>query len=134
MVTERANCVGHTFSFLQPSGLATRWSATGVHDDSQFISFAIHNQSRAPAAYLVRVYDSTGGLVGQGVTPQIPGANGVDKVGGSRGFLVTDVVAGPLPVGVLKVEIEGAAPMSAMFLQFTGDSATSLPSIQDIAP
>ena len=123
-----------SFSFLQPSGLATRWASTGVYDDMHLISFAIHNSSPAPAAYTVRVYDSTGALAGQAVTPLIPGANGVDEVGGSRGFLLTDVIKSKISAGVVKVTIDGAAATSATFLQFSGDSATSLVTTQDVAP
>lgn len=44
-----------SFSVLQPPGLATRWSATGVHNDTDFMSFAIYNGSSTPAVYTVRV-------------------------------------------------------------------------------
>jgi hypothetical protein len=123
-----------SFSFLQPSGVATRWAAAGVNDGTHFISFAIYNPSTAPATYTVRVYDSTGALAGQGVTPSIPGANGVDATGGTRGFLLTDVITSPLPAGVLKVTIEGAGRTSATFLQFSADSATGLQATQDVVP
>jgi hypothetical protein len=123
-----------SFSFLQPSGLGRRWSATGINDDTHLISFAIHNPSLAPATYTVRVYDSTGALAGQGVTPLIPGANGFDEAGGSRAFLVTDVITSTVPAGVVKVTIEGAGSTSAAFLQFSGESATNLQAIQDVVP
>ena len=123
-----------SFSFLQPAGSAARWSATGVHNDTDLISFAIYNPSVAPATYTVRVYDSTGTLVGQGVTPAIPGGNGVDGVGGTRGFLLTDVIPTAIPAGVAKVTLEGASPSSVVFLQFSGDSAVSLPATFDVLP
>ncbi len=124
----------NSFSFLQPSGLARRWSATGIHSDTDRVSFAIYNQSLTSATYTVRVYDSTGALAGQGVTPPIPGGNGVDSAGGTRGFLLTDVIGTPIPAGVVKVTIEGAGPISAIFLQFSGESATSLPATPDVVP
>jgi hypothetical protein len=122
-----------SFSFLQPSGLGTRWSATGIQNDTDFISIAICNQSPAPASYTVRVYDSTGALTAQGVTPVIPGGN--EAAGpATRGFLLTDVVGPTIPAGVVKVTIEGDGPTSAMFLQFSGESATSLHATQDVVP
>ena len=124
----------NSFSFLQPSGLASRWSVTGIHNDADFISFAIYNPSLTPASYTVRVYDSAGVLAAQGVTPPIPGGNGVDGTGGTRGFLLADVIGTTIPAGVLKVTIEGAAPASAIFLQFSGESAVSLHATQDIVP
>lgn len=124
----------NSFALLQPSGFSTRWSAIGVVDDTHLISFAIHNQSSAPASYTVRVYDSNGVLAGQGVTPLIPGANGSDAVGGTRGFLLTDVITSALPAGAVKVTIEGSAAASATFLQFSGESATSLQASQDVVP
>lgn len=123
-----------SFSFLQPSGLATRWSATGVHNDTDFISFAIYNASPTPATYAVRVFDSTGALAGKGVTPPVPGGNGVDGAGGTRGFLLTDVIGATIPAGVVKVTIEGAGPTSAIFLQFSGESAMSLYATHEVAP
>lgn len=123
-----------SFSALQPPGLSTRWWATGIHDGTHLISFATYNQSSAPAAYTVRVYDSDGTLVGQAVTPLVPGSNGADGVGGTRGFLLTDVVKTALPMGILKVTIEGTSPMTACFLQFSGESATSLQTAHDVGP
>ena len=123
-----------SFSFLQPSGLAARWSATGVHNDTDFISFAIYNSSPTAATYAVRVYDSTGALAGQGVTPPIPGGNGVDGAGGTRGFLLTEIVGTTIPAGVVKVTIEGNGPTSTIFLQFSGESAMSLHASHDVVP
>ena len=120
-----------SFSFVQPSGLATRWSAVGSQSGADFISFAIHNSSPTPAAYAVRVYDHAGALVGQGMTPVIPGGSGVDGAGGVQGFLLTDIIGSTLPAGTVKVTIEGSAPASAIFLQFSGQAAVSLPAIQD---
>jgi hypothetical protein len=116
-----------SFSFLQPSGLSTRWSAVGLQDSTHILSFAIFNQSTATTIYTVRVYDSTGLLAGQAVTPAIP-------VAGTHGFLLTDVIQNALPAGILKVTIEGAGSSSALFLQFNGDAATSLQSTSDLVP
>jgi hypothetical protein len=123
-----------TFSFLQPSGVATRWSATGIHSDTDVLTFAIYNGSSTPATYAVRVYDSNGALAGQGVTPPIPAGNGVDGAGGTRGFLLSDVVGATIPAGVVKVTIEGAGATSAIFVQFSGESAISLDATHDVVP
>ena len=120
-----------SFSFLQPSGLATRWSAAGSLNNTDFLSFAIHNSSPTPATYAVRVYDRTGTLVAQGMTPVIPGGIGVDGTGGVRGFLLTDIIGATVPDGIVKVTIEGPGATSAIFLQFSGESAVSLPATQD---
>jgi hypothetical protein len=116
-----------SFSFLQPAGLSTRWSAVGIQDPAHLMSFAIYNQSTAASTYTVRVYDHAGSLAGQAVTPLIP-------VAGTRGLLLTDVIKSALPAGILKVTIEGAGPSSALFLQFNGDSATSLQAASDLVP
>ena len=121
----------NSYSFLQPAGLATRWSAAGSYNNTDFISFAVYNGSPTPSTYTVRVYDRTGALVGQGTTPVITGGNGVDATGGARGFLLTDVIGGTLPDGVVKVTIEGPGASSAIFLQFSGASAVSLPATHD---
>ena len=123
-----------SFSFLQPSGLSTRWSAVGVSDATHLISFAIYNQSTTSTTYTVRVYDSNGSLAGQATIPFIPASNGVDVAGGTRGFLLTDLVGTTLPAGVLKVTIDGAGLFSTLFLQFNGDSATSLQAAYDAVP
>jgi hypothetical protein len=123
-----------SFSFLQPSGLSTRWSAVGINDATHVISFAIYNQSAMPASYTVRVYDSNGSLAGQATTPLVPGINGVGGVTGTRGFLLTDVIRTALPAGILKVTVEASTLSSALFLQFNGDSATSLQVTSDVAP
>ena len=111
-----------SFSFLQPSGLSSRWSAVGINDATHIISFVVYNRSAASTTYTVRVYDSNGSLAGQGATPLIPAG------AGTRGFLLTDVIGTALPAGILKVTVEGAGTSSALFLQFNGDSATSLQS------
>jgi hypothetical protein len=123
-----------SFSFLQPSGSATRWSATGIQSDTDFIAFAVYNPTSTAASYAVRVYDGTGALAGQGVTPVIPGGNGANGAGGTRGFLLADVIGASMRAGVVKVVIEGAGPVSPIFLQFSGESAVSLHATYDVVP
>lgn len=117
-----------SFSSFQPIGIGPKWSSTGIHDATHFISFAICNQSRVEATFIVRVFDADGSLVGQSTTPSIP-------VAGTRGFLLTDVIRTPLPAGILKVTVDGGSnPSSVTFLQFDGDSATSLQAAYDSPP
>jgi hypothetical protein len=123
-----------TFSPLQPVGLSTRWSAVGINDATHLISFAIYNQSAASTTYSVRVYDANGSLVADSVTPLIPSSGGADGVGATRGFLLTDVIGTALPQGLLKVTVEGDGLSSALFLQFSGGSATSLPTSPEFIP
>jgi hypothetical protein len=61
------------------------------------------------------------------MTPLIP-------AGGTRGFLLTDVIKTSLPMGILKVTVEGESPTAASFFQFSGDSATSLQTVHDLVP
>ena len=108
------------YSSFQPKGILPRWSASGISDATHLISFAICNQSRDPAAFNIRVFDSNGALVGQATTPSIP-------VLGTVGFLLTDLIRTPLPPGILKVLIDGGSSISSVaFFQFDGDTATSL--------
>jgi hypothetical protein len=116
------------YSSFQPTGIGPGWSASGISDATHLISFAICNQSRVPAAFAVRVFDGNGSLIGQSTTPSIP-------VAGTRGFLLTDVIGMPLPPGILKVTVDGGANLSSVtFLQFNGDSATSLQVAYDFPP
>ena len=123
-----------TFSPLQPVGLSTRWSAVGINDATHLISFAIYNQSAASKTYSVRVYDSNGSIVAESVTPLIPGSGGADGAGATRGYLLTDVIGTALPQGILKVTVEGDGLSSAVFLQFSGSSVTSLPTSPEFIP
>jgi hypothetical protein len=92
----------------------------GIQDATHQISFAICNQSRVDAAFKVQVFDSNGSLIGQTTTPSIP-------VAGTRGFLLSDVIPTSLPAGILKLTVDGGSSLSSVsFLQFEGDSATSL--------
>jgi hypothetical protein len=117
-----------TFSSFQPPGILPRWSASGIDDATRQISFAICNQSRVEAAFNVRVFDGNGTLVGQSTTPSIPAA-------GTRGFLLRDVIPTSLPAGILKVTVDGGLNLSSVtFLQFDGDSATSLQAVYDGLP
>ena len=123
-----------TFSPLQPVGLSTRWSTVGINDATHMISFAIYNQSPASTTYSVRVYGADGSMVAESVTPLILGSGGADGAGATRGFLLTDVVGNALPQGLLKVTVEGDGLCSALFLQFSGSSATSLPMSPEFIP
>ena len=117
-----------SYSPFQSTGIGPRWSATGINDTTHLISFAICNQSRVETTFTVRVFDSNGSLVGQATTPSIP-------VVGTRGFLLTDVIRTPLPAGILKVTVDGGSSLSSVtFLQFDGDSATSLQVAYDSPP
>jgi hypothetical protein len=117
-----------TFSSFQPPGILPRWSTAGMDDATHQISFAICNQSRVEAAFNIRVFDSNGTLVGQSATPLIP-------VAATRGFLLRDVIRTPLPAGILKVTVDGGQNLSSVaFLQFDGDSATSLQVVSDNLP
>jgi len=108
------------FSSFQPPGILSRWSAAGIQDATHLISFAICNQSRFEATFNIQVFDGNGSLVGQATTPSIP-------VLATHGFLLTDVIRTPLPAGILKITVDGGSnPSSVSFLQFDGDSATSL--------
>jgi hypothetical protein len=109
-----------SYSSFQPKGILPGWSASGISDATHLISFAVCNQSRAAATFIVRVFDSNGSLVGQSTTPSIP-------VLGTVGLLLTDLIRTPLPAGILKVVIDGGSNVSSVaFFQFDGDSATSL--------
>jgi len=123
-----------TFSPLQPVGLSTRWSAVGINDATHLISFAIYNQSPASTTYSVRVYDADGSIAAETLTPFIPGSGGSDGAGATRGFLLSDLIGTALPQGLLKVTIEGDGLSSALFLQFSGSSATSLPTSPEFIP
>jgi len=109
-----------SYSSFQPKGILPGWSASGISDATHLISFAVCNQSRTAATFIVRVFDSNGSLVGQSTTPSIP-------VLGTVGLLLTDLIRTPLPAGILKVVIDGGSNVSSVaFFQFDGDSATSL--------
>jgi hypothetical protein len=116
-----------SFSSLQPSGLSARWSTAGINDPTHILSFAIYNQSPRAATYTIRVYDSNGSVAGEGATPVIGQAQ-------TRGFLLTDVIRTALPSGILKIAVEGTDLSSVLFLQFSGDSATSLQATSEALP
>ncbi len=123
-----------TFSPLQPAGLSNRWSAAGINDATHAISFAIYNQSPASTPYTVRVYDANGSIAAEAVTPSIPPSGGADGAGATRGLTLTDVIRTPLPQGLLKVTVEGDGLSSALFLQFSGGFATTLPTSPEFVP
>ena len=118
----------YSFSSYQPEGILPGWSASGISDATHLISFAICNQSTVAATFAVRVFDANGTLIGQSTTPSI-------SVAGTQGFLLTDVIQTPLPAGILKVTVDGGSSLSSVtFLQFDGDSATSLQVAPEFAP
>ncbi len=123
-----------TFSPLQPVGLSTRWSAVGINDPTHVISFAIYNQAAVATTYSIRVYGADGSIAAESVTPLIPASGGADGAGATRGFLITDLVGTALPQGLLKVTVEGDGLSSALFLQFSGGSVTSLPTSPEFIP
>jgi hypothetical protein len=115
-----------SYSNLQPATLSSRWSAVGMADPTHTLAFAIYNRSAAAATYTVRVYNGNGGLAAQVSTPPVPGFSPADGEGGTRGFLLTDLLPAAPPRGIIKVTIEGNNPSSVVFLQFDHDAATSL--------
>jgi hypothetical protein len=123
-----------TFSPLQPVGISTRWSAVGINDATHLLSFAIYNQSAVATTYSVRVYAADGSIAAESVTPLIPASSGADGAGATRGFLLTDVIGTTLPQGLLKVTVEGDGLSSALFLQFSGNSGTTLPTSPEFIP
>jgi len=115
------------FSVIQPGVRWSQWSAVGINDPAHFIGFVIYNQSSLASIYTVRVYDSNGTQVGIGTTPQIAGISNVTRQGGTLGVVLTDVIKTSLPVGALKVTIDGgSSDSSVVMVQFNPDSATSL--------
>lgn len=103
------------------------------------MSLAIYNDDTTATIYTVRVYDSTGSLVGTGTTPSIPGlpllSDGSYGEGGTYGALLSDVIKTRLPSGVFKVLIDGGSKYSAVeVLQVNGQSATTLQVAYDTAP
>ena len=111
------------------SGIWTQWSAEGINDGGRrLVSLVVYNQNQVAAIFTVRVYDSTGALVGTGTTPAIAGF-------GTYGDLLSNVVKTSLPQGVFKVLIDGGSNSSSVvLLQFIGDSASSLQVAYDYAP
>jgi hypothetical protein len=128
------------FSPVQAQGAWPQWSAEGVDDGgTHLVSLVIYNEDTLATSYTVRVYDSSGSLVGTGTTPSIPPvpvhSDGTFGEGGTYGALLSQVITTPLPTGVFKVLIDGGSNYSAVaVLQFNGDSATSLQVAYDSAP
>jgi len=60
------------------------------------------------------------------LTPPVPGSNPVGGEGGTRGFVLSDLLPSAPPRGPIKVIVEGANTSSVLFLQFDGDAAASL--------
>src|SRR5262249_5151947 len=88
----------------------TQWSAVGVNDNAaNVISLVIYNEDTVANTYTVRVFDSTGNLIGTGTTPPIPPlknlGNGSYGEGGTYGVYLSQVVP-TLPTGVIKVLVD----------------------------
>ena len=119
----------------------TQWSAQGIDDGiggAHRVSLVIYNEDTTATSYTVRVYNSTGTLVGTGTTPSIPPlknlGNGSYGEGGTYAALLSDIIH-PLPSGIFKVLIDGGSLYSAVeVLQVTGLSATTLQVAYDTAP
>jgi hypothetical protein len=115
------------YSQVQAGGAWTQWSAAGINSATDFVSLVIYNQSTVAAIFTVRVYDSSGALVGQATTPAIPGFDSVTQEGGTYGVLLSTLITTPLPSGSFKITVDGGANSSSVsVLQFSGASASSL--------
>jgi len=112
----------------------TQWSAQGIDDGAgQRISLVIYNQGSVATIYTVRVYDSTGKLVGTGTTPAINGFSSSTGEAGTYGALLSTVgnspgiVTTPLPSGILKVFVDGGSNKSSvLMLQSRGSAIAPL--------
>lgn len=130
----------YSFSSVQPQGAWSQWSAQGIDDGgTHLVSLVIYNWDTVATIYTVRVYDSTGALVGTGTTPSIApvpvASDGTYGEGGTYGVLLSKLISTRLPSGIFKVLIDGGANYSSVaVLQFNGDSATSLQVAYDSAP
>jgi hypothetical protein len=121
--------------------VSTTWSAEGIDDGGTHeVSLVIYNQDITAMSYTVNVYNSTGALVGSGVTPSIPPlqslAGGALGEGGTYGVLLRTLVPN-LPSGTFKVLVDGGPNgilSSVVVLQFDGPSATSLQVAYDSPP
>ena len=128
------------FSSIQAQGAWSQWSAEGIDDGgTHLVSLVIYNWDTVATIFTVRVYDSSGNLVGTGTTPSIPPvpvlSDGSYGEGGTYGTLLSKLIPTPLPSGIFKVLIDGGSNYSSVaVLQFNGDSATSLQVAYDSAP
>jgi hypothetical protein len=98
----------------------------------------IYNEDTTANVYTVSVFDSTGALIGSGMTPSVPPlknlGNGNYGQGGTYGVYLSQVVP-TLPQGVCKIVVNGGTFYSAVeVLQFDGTSATTLQVAFDSAP
>ena len=120
----------------------TQWSAEGIDDGSSGthrVSLVIYNEDTTATTYTVRVYNSSGTLVGTGTTPSIPGlptlSDGSYGEGGTYGALLSQIIKTPLPSGIFKILVDGGTLYSAVeVLQINGTSATTLQVAYDSAP
>ena len=120
----------------------TQWSAVGINDNGpnprHVMSLVIYNEDTTANVYTVSVFDSTGALIGSGMTPSVPPlknlGNGNYGQGGTYGVYLSQVVP-TLPQGVCKIVVNGGTFYSAVeVLQFDGTSATTLQVAFDSAP
>jgi hypothetical protein len=115
------------YSPVQPQGAWPKWSAAGIDDGgSRRISLVIYNQDTVTSIYTVRVYDSSGNLVGSGTTPPV---NPITKTtnGGAFADVLSNIVKTALPSGVIKVTVDGGSNYSAVsMIQTNVLAATSL--------
>ena len=115
------------YSQVQAGGAWTQWSAAGINNSTDFVSLVIYNQSSVSSIFTVRVYDSSGALIGQATTPAIPGFDSVTGEGGTYGVVLSTLITTPLPSGPFKITVDGGANSSSVsVLQFSGASASSL--------
>jgi hypothetical protein len=113
----------------------TQWSATGIDDGGAHrVSLVIFNlpgpsaQSTVATIYTVRVYDSTGTLVGTGTTPAVAEY-------GTYGDLLSNIVKSQLPSGIFKIHIDGGSNYSqAIVIQANGRALTTVQVGYDVAP
>src|SRR6185369_10560269 len=97
----------NSFGKGQTTGFSTRWSASGFADPAHTLAFAVYNQSSSAASYTVRVYNANGTLSAEVLTPPVPGFNPVGGEGGTRGFVLSDLLPSAPPRGPIKVIVEG---------------------------
>jgi hypothetical protein len=87
----------------------------------------IYNQGSVATIYTVRVYDSTGKLVGTGTTPAINGFSSSTGEAGTYGDLLSNIVKTALPSGLLKVFVDGGSNKSSvLMLQSRGSAIAPL--------
>jgi hypothetical protein len=115
---------------IQPD--STLWSVVGINDpnSSSLISFVILNDSGIDdQTYVVKVYDKAGAFVGSTPVHVASGRN-VGRVLDDK-FLPT---VPKLPVGPIKLVVEGTGTCLLTVLQFKGAAATALVPVAEQFP